>query len=195
MSHLLRSTLLLILASCSAFAGLTEQTVLQELNLARTQPRTYAGIVAARGPVLRMSPKAVAEAVRYLQKRKPVGALVESPGLSQAAASHIFDTGPRGLRGHRGSDGSRVTQRADRFGRWDQLIGENLIYGRGTPRDWIVALIVDEGVGDRYHRVNMFKSEFRFVGIAAGSHARAGRMMVTDFAAKYRENGSSVAFR
>jgi uncharacterized protein YkwD len=130
-----------------------------------------------------------------LHKQKPVSALVESDGLAQAALTHVCDTGPRGLKGHRGSDGSRVTHRADRFGRWDQLIGENIIYGKGTPRDWIVCLIVDEGVGDRYHRVNIFKREFRFVGIASGVHMTAGQMMVTDFAAKYREAGSSVAVR
>lgn len=195
MSQFLRSSLILILVSCSSFAGAIERSVLHELNLARTEPRAYASIVAERAPVLGISSRAVAETVRFLRKQKPVGALTESAGLDQAALTHVFDTGPRGIKGHRGSDGSRVTQRADRFGRWDQLIGENLIYGRGTPRDWIVALIVDEGIGDRYHRINIFKREFRFVGIASGAHATKGQMMVTDFAAKYREGSSSVAIR
>lgn len=195
MSSFLRSALILLFASSSALAGTVERAVLSELNLARTQPQAYAAIVAERAPALGISPRAVAETVRYLRKQKPVGSLVESPGLSQAALAHVFDTGPRGIKGHRGTDGSRVTHRADRFGRWDQLIGENLIYGNGSPRDWIVALIVDEKIGDRYHRVNIFKREFRLVGVATGAHATAGQMMVSDFAAKYREAGSAVAVR
>jgi uncharacterized protein YkwD len=194
-SQSFRFALLLFLVTTSALAGAVERTVLQEMNLARTQPQTYAAIVASRAPVLGISQKALAEALRFLQKQKPAEALIESEGLARAALTHVFDTGPRGIKGHRGSDGSRVTHRADRFGRWDQLIGENLIYGKGTPRDWIVSLIVDEGVGDRYHRGNIFKREFRFVGIAAGAHATAGQMLVTDFAAKYHESGSAVANR
>lgn len=195
MSIVLRSSLLLTLLCTAALGGGTERSILQEINLARTQPQAYASIVARHAPSLGASPRAVEETLRYLRKQKPVGSLTQSPGLTQAALTHVLDTGPRGLKGHRGSDGSRVTHRADRFGRWDQLVGENLIYGKGSPRDWIVCLIVDEGVGDRYHRVNIFKKEFRFVGIASGTHATAGQMMVTDFAAKYQENASSVAVR
>jgi uncharacterized protein YkwD len=191
----LRLAFILTISSAAAFAGGVERTVLQELNLARTQPQAYAAIVAERAPVLGISTKAVAEAVRYLQKQKPVGELLDSAGLTQAAMAHTFDTGPRGIKGHQGSDGSRVTQRADRFGHWDQLVGENLIYGKASPRDWIVCLIVDDGVGDRYHRVNIFKREFRFVGVAAGPHATAGQMLVTDFAAKYRKRTTPVATR
>jgi uncharacterized protein YkwD len=194
-SLFLRLSFLFTIASASTFAGGVERTVLQEINLARTQPQAYAAIVASRAQALGISAKAASEAVRYLQKQKPVGELLESAGLTQAAMTHAFDTGPRGIKGHRGSDGSRVTQRADRFGHWDQLIGENLIYGKGSPRDWIVCLIVDEGVGDRYHRINIFKREFRFVGIASAPHATAGQMLVTDFAAKYREGGIPVATR
>jgi len=68
--------------------------------------------------------------------------------------------------------------RSARLERWDQLIGENLIYGKGSARDWGVSLIVD-----------------RLIGIATGPHATAGRIMVTDFAAKYLEGGASVATR
>jgi len=191
----LRLALIVATVSTTAFAGEVERAVLQELNLARTQPQAYAAIVASRAPALGLSSRSINETLRYLGRQRPVGALVESSGLTQAAMSHVHDTGPRGIKGHRGSDGSRVTHRVDRFGRWDQLVGENLIYGKGSARDWIVCLIVDEGVGDRYHRVNIFKPDFRFVGIAAGPHATAGRMLVTDFAAVYREGGLPIATR
>jgi uncharacterized protein YkwD len=194
-SLFVRFALFLVATSGPALAGAMERAVLQEMNLARTQPQAYATIVSSRARVLGLGAGAVAETIHFLQRQKPVGELVESAGLTQAAMSHVFDTGPRGIVGHRGSDGSHVNRRADRFGHWDQLVGENLIYGKGTPRDWVVSLIVDQGVGDRYHRVNIFRREFRFVGVASGAHATAGQMLVTDFAAKYREGGMPVVAR
>lgn len=192
MTSLIRFAAFLLVGTTGAFAGSVEQAVLAELNYARTNPAGYASVVASRGAALGNSPKAIAETTRFLQRQRPVGALTQSVGLTQAAFSHLRDVGPRGIKGHRGSDGSRVTHRASRYGTWHQLIGENLVFGRGSARDWVVCLIIDEGVRDRYHRINIFKSEFRHVGIAAGSHATSGQMMVTDFAAQYIE-GASVA--
>jgi uncharacterized protein YkwD len=167
--------------------------LISEMNLARTQPQAYAQIVAARGPALGQSPKMVEEAVRFLQKQRPLGALTQSTGLTQAALTHVLDTGARGIKGHRGSDGSNVSNRADRFGRWDGRVGENIFYGRVSARDAIVALIIDQGVSDRYHRRNIFEAGFRFAGAAAGAHSGFGEMFVTDFASTYRESGNRTA--
>lgn len=165
--------------------------LIAEMNMARTQPQAYAQIVAARGPQLGGSAKSVAEAVRFLQKQKPVGAFIASPGLTQAAMSHVVDSGMRGAIGHRGTGGSNVSTRASRFGQWDGRIGENIFYGRVSARDAIVALIVDEGVRDRYHRYNLFEKGFRYAGAAAGPHSGYGLMFVTDFAAGFREGGNA----
>lgn len=171
----------------------TGAELIAEMNLARTQPAAYAQIVATRGAAMRNSPAAIEEAVRFLRKQRPIGALVQSPGLTQAALAHVLDTGPRGIKGHRGSDGSNCSKRAGRFGRWDVRIGENIFYGRVSARDAIVALIIDEGVGDRYHRRNIFEKAFRYAGGAAGQHAGYGAMFVTDFAAVYREADGRTA--
>lgn len=181
----------LILPVFSSFAAETSADFLTEMNLARTQPQAYAKIVAARGPAIGSSPRAVAETVRFLEKQRPVPALAYSAGLSQAALSHVLDTGPRGTRGHRGSDGSNCAKRVDRFGRWDGRVGENIMYGRLSVRDAVVALIIDEGVSDRYHRYNIFNKAFRVAGAAAGPHLSYGLMYVTDFAASYREAAGS----
>lgn len=171
----------------------TGSDLVAEMNLARTQPAAYAQIVASRGAAVGASAKSVDEAVRFLQKQRPMGPLMQSTGLTQASLAHVLDTGARGIRGHRGSDGSNVSKRAERFGRWDGRIGENIFYGRVSARDAIVALIIDEGVGDRYHRRNIFEKTFRYTGAAAGSHTGFGAMFVTAFAASYREAGGRTA--
>jgi uncharacterized protein YkwD len=185
---------LLSLLFALPFAGRAAETsadVVAEMNLARTQPQMYAQIVAQRAPSLGNSPRAIEEAVRFLKKQHPAAPLTVSQGLSQAALSHVLDTGMRGSKGHRGSDGSNVANRASRFGRWDVRIGENIFYGRIGARDAVVALIVDEGVRDRYHRYNIFEKAFRFAGAAVGPHAGFGSMVVTDFAAVYQEGTGS----
>jgi uncharacterized protein YkwD len=188
---LLFTVLLLGSVIGSALGSEFDAQVFAEMNLARTQPASYAKVVAARGPAIGNSPRAVKEAVRFLQKQKGMPALNPSSGLSQAALAHVLDCGPRGIKGHVGSDGSHVNRRADRFGQWVDRVAENISFGQLSARDTIVLLIVDEGVGDRAHRHNIFQRDFRFVGVASGPHASTGLMVVTDFAAGYRERFSS----
>jgi len=167
--------------------------VIAEMNFARTQPRDYALVVAERGPAIGNGARAVAETVRFLQKQKAVPALSSSPGLTQSALGHVLDTGSRGTKGHVGSDGSHVNRRANRFGEWEGRIAENISYGRLSARDSVVLLLVDEGVRDFAHRYNIFQGDFRYVGVASGPHAISGLMVVTDFAAGYRER-AGVSF-
>ncbi|MEQ1861051.1 MAG: CAP domain-containing protein [Chthoniobacteraceae bacterium] len=186
-----------LLAATLALTALSHADIgadlVAEMNLARTQPKAYARIVADRGAAAGASAGAIREAVRFLERQGRVPALVLSPGLSQAALSHVIDAGGRGFRSHRGSDGSNVSNRANRFGRWDGRIGENIYFGRSSARDAIVALIIDQGVGDRGHRSNIFEKTFRYVGAAAGPHVSMGAVFVTDFAASYRESGERTA--
>jgi uncharacterized protein YkwD len=171
--------------------------VLAEMNLARTQPQTYARIVESRmaGARSKSTQNAAREAVRFLQKQRPLPPLAESPGLSRAALSHVLDRGPRGTTGHTGSDGSSPWSRMARYGRKEGYAGENIFYGRRDPRGVVVALIVDEGVPGRKHRANIFHSAFRTAGVAEGYHARFGKMWVMDFATAFHEGSRSVASR
>ena len=186
-----------LLAATLALTSLSHADIgadlVAEMNLARTQPKTYARIVAERGAAIGASAGAIREAVRFLEKQSRVPALVLSGGLSQAALSHVIDTGGRGIRSHRGSDGSNVSTRASRFGRWDERIGENIYFGRASARNAIVALIIDQGVGDRGHRANIFEKTFRYAGGAGGPHVSMGAVFVTDFAADFRESRERTA--
>jgi len=193
---LFSTVLLLSTLTGSVLASDFDSQVFSEINLARTHPGAYAGIVAERGRAIGNSSGAISETVRFLEKEKPAPALITSPGLTQAALSHVLDCGPRGIKGHVGSDGSHVNRRADRFGQWEGRIAENINYGQLSARDTVVLLLVDEGVRDRGHRQNIFQRDFRLVGVASGAHATFGLMVVTDFAASYRERfSSSVAAR
>lgn len=52
-----------------------------------------------------------------------------SKGLECAARDHVKDTGPKGVTGHTGTDGSSMSDRIERYGEWDVTVGENISYG------------------------------------------------------------------
>ena len=162
-----------------------------ELNLARTAPLHYAQIVAGhhRGA----GERAVAEAVHFLEKARPLPPLTRSEGLSASALGHVLDLGPSGARGHTGRDGSTPWKRMARFGRWSGSVAENISYGESEARGIVVSLIIDAGVRGRGHRLNIFGRNLFRVGIACGSHAGYGTMCVMDFAGAFAEAEQKVA--
>ena len=166
-----------------------------ELNLARTAPRQYAQIVASRALGHRHieGDRVVEEAVRFLEKARPLPPFMRSEGLSASALAHVLDLGPSGGRGHSGSDGSTPWKRMARFGRWSGHAAENISYGERDARGIVVALIVDDGTRDRLHRQNIFSRDLFCVGIASGPHAGCGTMCVMDFAEAFAEAGPRVA--
>ena len=184
-----------LLATTAAHADATAAQVEAELNLARTAPREYAQIVARRALGQRHSEgdRAVAETVRFLEKACALPPLTRSEGLAASALSQVLDLGASGTRGHTGSDGSTPWKRMARFGRWSGHAAENISYGERDARGIVVALLVDDGVRDRGHRLNIFSRDLLRVGIACGPHAGFGTLCVMDFAESFAEAGAKVA--
>ncbi len=180
-----------------------ESEVVEEMNLARSEPGRYAQFLEERRQYYRgrrferpgqvaiitnEGVSAVDEAIDFLRRAKPVGALRPSKGMSTAAKDHVRDQGPSGGTGHRGNDGSQMSDRVKHYGRWTGKIGENISYGRSDARDVVIQLIVDDGIRTRGHRRNMFDPEFRVVGVACGEHVAYRAMCVMTFATGYLEH-------
>ncbi len=179
-----------------------EKGIVRETNLARTNPAAYARKIEKflsyyKGSLLYLPGKipirtregtsAVREAIRYMKNQKPVGALIPSKGMSLAARDHVRDTGPRGMTGHYGSDRSSPFDRMRRYGRFLVTAGENIGYGLDEPEWMVIQLIVDDGVRSRGHRTNLFKSAFKYIGVAYGPHRGYRTMNVSVYAGGYVE--------
>jgi len=175
----------------------SEQAVVTEMNGARMRPAAFARYLTALlpyfdGKVLRKPGEvgllteegatAVREAIVFLERADPLSALEHSPVLAAAARAHALDQGPRGALGHTGSDGSTMSDRISRYGRWTGSIAENIDYGSRIARDVVISLIVDDGVPSRGHRNNIFNPDSRHVGVACGVHRQYGTMCVIDYA-------------
>jgi len=179
-----------------------EAAVLAEHNLLRTDPRKYARFLEewrryyhgkwlklpGRGNIRTIEGEAaLEEAIAFLRKAKRIPKLEASAGLAAAARDHVRDTGPRGGMGHRGSDGSEPADRVRRYGAWKGIVGENIAYGGADAREFLIRLIIDDGISDRGHRANLFNPQFRYAGVAFGRHQEYRTMCVITYAAEFEE--------
>lgn len=195
--------LLVLVAPATAMdQGLAKQ-VLAEINLARSEPRTYAGFLREfrglfhgkyyllPGSTTRMQTsegaKAVDEAVKVLSRQKSLSPLSWSDGLAAAAAELADEQGRSGGTGHTGRQSRGMQERIERHGKWERNIAENIGYGPTDARNMVMQLIIDDGVPNRGHRKNTFSSAFDTAGVACGTHPRYGSMCVIDFAGGFRE--------
>jgi uncharacterized protein YkwD len=175
----------------SPVAGARERSldsdVLHELNLARTQPQTYARALQEAARLSRASgayddPAAYAEAVDFLMRQRALPPLDSDEALQDSALSHADYQGRRGGFGHEGPGGESLGDRLHRHGAFSMMMAEDISYGYANPREVVLQLIVDSGVPSRGHRANIFNPVFREAGVACGPHRVYGAMCVVDFA-------------
>jgi len=70
-------------------------------------------------------------------------------GLILGAKDHVNDLVKSGQSGHRGSDGSILEDRLNRYGSWSVFRGEDIVYRSRKAREDVIALIIDDGVKSR----------------------------------------------
>jgi uncharacterized protein YkwD len=201
--YLAISLLLVLAAPASSMDQNLARQVLAEINLARSEPHSYAGFLREFGGLFRgkyyvlpgstthmltsEGGKAVDEAIRFLSRQKPLPALTWADGLAAAAAELAADQGNSGGIGHTGSQGHGMQERIERQGTWERQIAENIGYGPTDARNMVMQLIIDDGVPDRGHRMNIFSAAFKTAGVACGTHPRFSSMCVIDFAGGFRD--------
>jgi len=159
-----------------------EKDIILEMNLVRSDPRKYAEMYI--NPNLGEYAR---ECYEELRNAESIPVLLPKKGLSQAAKDHVADTGPKGVVGHDGADGSSMSGRISRYGTWNISASENISYGYNTAREIVLQLLIDDGVESRGHRRNIMNKSSRYVGVAAGAHSEYRYMCVQDFAGEYTD--------
>ncbi len=131
---------------------------------------------------------ALNECIQELQKLQPLPLIYPSEGLTKAARDHVNDQSKSGKTGHVGGDHSKITDRIERYGRWNQRIAENIAYGGISAQQVVVYLLIDDGVKNRGHRENFLHPDFKWIGVASGRHPEYRNMWVMDFAGEFTNN-------
>lgn len=122
------------------------------------------------------------EAVNFLNSLKPLNAFELCPYLCQSAKEHVNDIGPKGLLSYQSSNGTEPEDRISKYGTYVDALGENIDFGPNDAMGVIISLTLDDGEEERPHRENLFKSDYRKIGIACGPHKTEYQMCVMDFA-------------
>ena len=87
------------------------------------EPGTNYGLLTNEGPA------AVQELIDFLYTQQPVEPLEWQHDLMYACEDHVDDTGPLGITGHSGTDGSSPFDRMERYVQLEGTSGENIAYG------------------------------------------------------------------
>jgi uncharacterized protein YkwD len=189
-----------------SFMSPLEREILDEMNLARTEPQRYAAFVEQyktyyKGNQLTMLGRskaivtfdgiaAVDEAVAFLKAAKPLPPLEINRGMCLAAKDHASDLATKGISGHKGSDGSTPNARLERYGSWDGVVGENIVYDVSTAREIVIGLIIDDGTANRGHRRNIFDPNHRVAGVSVTDSQTNGARCVLDYAGGFQDKSA-----
>ncbi len=133
--------------------------------------------------------KVIKEAINYLNTIKPLPAFILDPSLCASAQEHVDDIGPKGLLSYQSSDGTEPEERITKYGNYFEALGENIDFGPNDALGVIVSLTLDDGEDERPHRDNLFKADYKKIGIACGLHSSEYQMCVMDFAFDFIPHG------
>ena len=129
------------------------------------------------------------EAINFLKNLRPLEPLQWEDALAASAQEHVDDIGPKGLLLYQSSDGTEPEDRITKYGRYVDSLGENIDFGPNDAIGVIVSLTLDDGEEERPHRDNLFKNEYKKIGIACGPHQTEFQMCVMDLAYDFIPKG------
>jgi uncharacterized protein YkwD len=179
-----------------------EKETIEEINFARQKPAEFLKLLQefralyhgkeihfpdGRVLVTGEGVAALDDAINFVRSVKPLPPYELSQGLIKAAKIHVLDMVTSNRDGHTGSDGSKPTDRISRFGTWQDSVGENIIYDSQNTKYDVILMAIDDGTANRGHRRNLFKTEFRVIGIAMGQRLKAEIVGVITFAGGFVE--------
>ena len=189
--------LVTLVAPAAALEEILPEHVLDEINLARTEPQKYVEflielrkqfhdntyLIPGTNVAVETNEGVAAldEAIDFFADRKPLPPLAWSAGLAASAAELVREQSRSGVTGHDGKQSAGLSARTKRHGIRQTSIGENIAYGPNSPRAMVIDLIIDDGVPNRGHRKNLFNPTFTKVGISCGFHPRYKTMCAIDF--------------
>jgi hypothetical protein len=128
---------------------------------------------------------AVRELYRELLKAKPAPLFYPSEGMSRASKDHAQYMKRTGSASHEGQGG--MNARISRHGKWIGSIGENLAWATTNADETIMNLMIDDGVKNRGHRINILNPKYTKVGVAIDTHPKYKTSWVINYAADFEE--------
>jgi len=110
---------------------------------------------------------AVWDAIRTLEKTKPMEPLKWHDYLVMPSRDHAHDAGLKGIVGHIGYNGDSVDSRLSRYANGQGANSkENNCFGlNDNGFDVVIKMLIDDGSPDRANRSNILNPAFKMTGI------------------------------
>ena len=134
--------------------------------------------------------EAFEDAISFLKTQQPVEPLEYNDYIASACREHATDIGEKGLTSHEGSVTKNISERLEKYCEWDGACSESIDLGFKKAENIIINLLVDDGVSNRYQRLNLFNPKFKYIGIAVSTHIEYGICVVIGYAMNIRPLGS-----
>jgi uncharacterized protein YkwD len=176
-----------LLAVISSIAQDQEKEVLELLNAVRTNPKKFAEMHAL--PYIKENGleknRYAKSLLQDLKQTKPMGALQVADALTKVARYHAKDMGTTGSIGHESTDGTPFHIRVRTQSKAMGLIAENCAYGQTSALDFVMQLLIDDGIESLGHRKNILEPKYQWIGIAIEPHKTYRTNCVMDFAERF----------
>jgi uncharacterized protein YkwD len=161
-----------------SFMTAEEQEMVEEINLLRSDPGAYIRYVDSYAAKYEKEysaedqdfKNAVNELKEELKNMQALSRLVPNEKLYNVARMHGLDNKNHNRFEHIGTDKSDPFERVKQSGLKNYIDGkgyfapnENLVGGEDTPRESVVALLIDAGVSSRGHRRALLQPQWEYV--------------------------------
>ena len=169
-----------------SYLSAAEKKVILLLNLVRINPVKFDSTFAAKY-IQSIGNDSYTKSLRKdLRSLSPLQPLAVHKQLFECAASHAAALGKSGKIGHNSPNGTSMDARFTHFlkGLKYSMYAENIYYAEDrTPVEIVMDLLIDTGIEEVGHRLNIFDKDARFVGVAMRPHKKYGTCTVQDFGA------------
>jgi uncharacterized protein YkwD len=114
------------------------------------------------------------DAIRTLEKTKPMQPLLWADLLVMPSREFVQDAGNKGIVSHIGSEGSSVMERLERYGKGQGANPrENNCYGVNDDSfDVVIRMLIDDGSPERANRSNLLNPTLKMTAIQSGPHSQ-----------------------
>ncbi|MBX9782752.1 MAG: CAP domain-containing protein [Chitinophagaceae bacterium] len=156
-------------------------------NVFRRSPQKF--YVEVVKEFIRQFPEANKPEVKSLERdiqkvRSPLPYLIPDAGIKIMAKTHSVDLAARGgIISHKSSSGKGFIQRIKEAGSY-KCGAENIYSGNRNPLEALVTLLIDYGVADKGHRINLLDPKFEVMGVSFGVVNDKKAVLVQVFACK-----------
>jgi hypothetical protein len=177
------------LVSDPIFKGLSErdQQMFYWVNVFRKNPKRFYETTIRE--FVRQFPEANRKEVKSLEKDiskidGPLPLFIPDAGLVRMSSIHCNDLKSRGgVISHKSSSGKDFGQRIKEAGSY-RCGAENIFIGTDGSLEALIMLLVDYGVPEKGHRLNLLDPSFERMGISSSRVAPKKTIIVQEFACK-----------